>query len=293
MSLSPFSSSSTQARLAVRFSLLALVFGSATSVMLQGPSTPLPAAVVQVKHVQHVQTLEPGQQLARESETAQLAQVQRTQPEPNTPTAPQAEGMSLQPEEKRQLTIDKVEKSLKKRFEKLLDKKAKLHRSATAKLTLEHYTRCVARELDVDEGLAVSVLIQESDANNPMRRGKRGSRGPLQIQPIALEEVGLSRHERSLPILVYGGLRYLKTMMMRFDTLDTALAAYNMGPTSLVRRDYRPYRVTRRYVQQILNRAGKIRSGDVPSYPVLQYPLSKRDLPAKHHQLAPLQACLV
>lgn len=165
--------------------------------------------------------------------------------------------------------------------------------STSGKLTLEHYTRCVARELDVDEGLAVSVLIQESDARNPMKRGGRGSRGPLQIQPIALEEIGLSRHERSLPILVYGGLRYLKTMLMRFDNLDTALAAYNMGPTSLVRRDYRPYRVTRRYVRQVLIRAGKIRSGDVPSYPVLQYPLSKRDLSAKHHKLAPLQACLV
>ena len=161
------------------------------------------------------------------------------------------------------------------------------------KLTLEHYTRCVARELEVDEGLAVSVLIQESDARNPMKRGRRGSRGPLQIQPIALEAVGLSRHEHSLPILVYGGLRYLKTMMMRFDNLDTALAAYNMGPTSLVRRDYRPYRVTRRYVRQVLTRAGKIRSGDVPAYPVLQYPLSKRDLPAEHHALAPLQVCLV
>ena len=251
MSCSPFSSS-TQARLAVRFSLLALVFGSATSVMLQGPSTPLPVAVVQAQKVQH------GRLLA------------------------------LSPsEEKPRLVVEKTKEKSKK-----LPEGQSISRTS-GNLTLEHYTRCVARELDVDEGLAVSVLIQESDANNPMRRGKRGSRGPLQIQPIALEEVGLSRHERSLAILVYGGLRYLKTMMMRFDTLDTALAAYNMGPTSLVRRDYRPYRVTRRYVQQILNRAGKIRSGDVPLYPVLQYSLSKRDLPAKHHQLAPLQACLV
>jgi soluble lytic murein transglycosylase-like protein len=162
-----------------------------------------------------------------------------------------------------------------------------------AKLTLETYTRCVARALDVDEPLAVSVLIQESDARNPMRRGKRGSRGPLQVQPIALEEVGLSRHERSLPILVYGGLRYLKTMMARFDNLQTALAAYNMGPTSLVKRDYRPYRVTQRYVRQVLNRAGKIRAGDVPSYPVLEYPMSHRDLPSRHHKIASLQACLV
>ena len=98
-----------------------------------------------------------------------------------------------------------------------------------SRLTLGQYTRCLARELELDEPLALAVLIQESDAHNPMKQGRRGGRGPLQIRPVAIEEVVLSRSEHSLPVLVYGGLSYLKSMLSRFDDRQTALAAYNMG----------------------------------------------------------------
>ena len=207
------------------------------------------------------------------------------------PLTPPPSSVAQSVSQKEELAVDKADPPapVAVATQKRLGKKP----GSKGKLTLETYTRCVARALDVDEPLAVSVLIQESDARNPMRTGRRGSLGPLQVQPIALEEVGLSRHERSLPILVYGGLRYLKTMMSRFDNLQTALAAYNMGPTSLVKRDYRPYSVTQRYVRQVLNRAGKIRAGHVPFYPVLQYPLSQRDLSSRHRKIAPLQTCLV
>ncbi len=161
-------------------------------------------------------------------------------------------------------------------------------------LTLEQYTRCVARELELDETLAIAVLIQESDARNPMKLGPRGGRGPLQIRPIALEEVGLSRSEYALPVLVYGGLRYLKTMLSHFDNLETALAAYNMGPTRLKERGYRPYQITQRYVHQVLHRTGKIRSGHTPFYPVLDYSLSQYGLSSSvYPEIAPVQSCLV
>lgn len=162
-----------------------------------------------------------------------------------------------------------------------------------SKLTLGQYTRCLARELELDEPLALAVLIQESDAHNPMKQGRRGGRGPLQIRPGALEEVGLSRSEHSLPILVYGGLRYLKTMLSRFDDQQTALAAYNMGPTRLRERGNRLYRVTERYVDQVLRRMDRIRSSDqVPYHPVLKHRLSEYRLSLDHHNIAPLRACL-
>jgi len=164
----------------------------------------------------------------------------------------------------------------------------------SSKLTLEQYTRCLARELELDEPLALAVLIQESDAHNPMKQGRRGGRGPLQIRPDALEEVGLSRSEHSLPILVYGGLRYLKTMLSLFDDQQTALAAYNMGPTRLKERGNRLYRVTERYVHQVLRRMDQIRSSDqVPYHPVLKHRLPEYRLSLDHHNIAPLQACLV
>lgn len=161
------------------------------------------------------------------------------------------------------------------------------------RLTLEQYTRCLARQLELDETLAVALLIQESDAWDPMKQGRRGSRGPLQIGPVALEEVGLSRSEHSLPLLVYGGLSYLKIMLSRFNDRQTALAAYNMGPTILKERHYLPYVETRQYVRQILQRTEQLRSGETPFYPVLQHRVSGYSLGPDSPAIVPLQACLV
>ena len=152
--------------------------------------------------------------------------------------------------------------------------------SAKSPLTLEVYTRCLAQELGLDEALALSVMMQESHPVDPYRTGLRGSRGPLQIKPIALEEVGLSRDAEQLPFLVYGGLLYLKKMMTHFPDLPTALAAYNMGPVRLKQRAYRPYPSTRRYVEQILARQARIRSATFRPRPVLHYQLSEKELGA-------------
>lgn len=161
------------------------------------------------------------------------------------------------------------------------------------RLTLEQYTRCLARQLGLDEPLAVALLIQESDARDPMKPGSRGSRGPLQIRPVALEEVGLSRSEHSLPVLVYGGLSYLKSMLTRFADRSAALAAYHMGPTILEERQYLPYLETRQYVRQVLQRTEQLRSGETPSYPVLQHRISGYSLGPNSLAIVPLQACLV
>jgi soluble lytic murein transglycosylase-like protein len=129
----------------------------------------------------------------------------------------------------------------------------------------------------VDEALALAVLIQESDPVDPLKTGKEGSRGPLQIKPVALEEVGFSPDERSLPALIHGGILYLKAMLARFRSPTTALAAYTMGPSCLKERDYRPYIHTRRYVSQILDRAKAIRAGAPLPHPILRYRLSGND----------------
>lgn len=152
--------------------------------------------------------------------------------------------------------------------------------SAKSPLTLEAYTRCLAQELGLDEALALSVMMQESHPVDPYRVGLRGSRGPLQIKPIALEDVGLSRDAEQLPFLVYGGLLYLKKMVAHFPDLPTALAAYNMGPVRLKQRAYRPYPSTRRYVEQILARQDRIRSATFRPRPVLRYQLSEKELGA-------------
>lgn len=152
-------------------------------------------------------------------------------------------------------------------------------------LTLGGYTRCLARRLGVDESLALALLIQESHPTDPFRVGKGDSRGPLQIKPIALKEVGLSPDATQLPILLYGGLLYLKSLLARYPDPATALAAYNMGPVRLKQRHYRPYRSTQRYVKQILARRERIQTATF--YP---HPLLRRRVTAQELSVFPRQA---
>ena len=166
---------------------------------------------------------------------------------------------------------------------------SKLPAAPQPALTLEGYTRCLAKQLEVDEALALAVLVQESHPTDPFRIGKGDSRGPFQIKPIALEEVGLSRDAQQLTFLVYGGILYLKTMLTRFSDLPTALAAYNMGPFRLKQREYRPYIVTQLYVSQILMRQEQIRSATFRPRTVLHYPLSAEELAVFPDQVSPIQ----
>lgn len=163
-------------------------------------------------------------------------------------------------------------------------------------LTLERYVRCLAEHLELDESLALALLVQESHPTDPFRVGPRGSLGPLQVKPVTLKAVGLSPDARQLPFLAFGGLLYLKSMLARFSDPETALAAYNMGPVALKQRGYRPYRETRRYVKRILARRERIRAGTFRAHPILRYPVTKQhvavfpshaDYPAHCHAGAP------
>lgn len=147
---------------------------------------------------------------------------------------------------------------------------------ADGPLTLEGYVRCLADHLELDESLALALLVQESHPTDPFRVGPRGSLGPLQVKPVTLKAVGLSPDARQLPFLAFGGLLYLQSMLTRFSDPETALAAYNMGPVALKQRGYRPYRETRRYVKRILARRELIRAGTFRAHPILRYPITRQ-----------------
>ena len=147
---------------------------------------------------------------------------------------------------------------------------------ADGPLTLEGYIRCLADHLELDESLALALLVQESHPTDPFRVGPRGSLGPLQVKPVTLKAVGLSPDARQLPFLAFGGLLYLQSMLTRFSDPETALAAYNMGPVALKQRGYRPYRETRRYVKRILARRELIRAGTFRAHPILRYPVTRQ-----------------
>ncbi len=60
---------------------------------------------------------------------------------------------------------------------------------------------------------------------------------------------------------VEGGVRYLRDLLIRFDDVVLALAAYNAGENAVERYGYRvpPYPETRRYVDKVLAVWNKLR----------------------------------
>jgi soluble lytic murein transglycosylase-like protein len=109
-----------------------------------------------------------------------------------------------------------------------------------------------ARTHQVPPALVKAVIAAESDFD-PNAVSRAGAQGLMQLMPKTAASLGvedpLAPDEN-----VDGGVRYLRSMMDRFGDLPLALAAYNAGPTAVVRYGgVPPYRETRDYVTRVLN----------------------------------------
>ena len=60
---------------------------------------------------------------------------------------------------------------------------------------------------------------------------------------------------------IMAGTRYIKALLMEFEDVKKALAAYNFGPSS-VRNNKRWPKETRIYVARVLNKFSKYRTTD-------------------------------
>lgn len=112
----------------------------------------------------------------------------------------------------------------------------------------------IARESGIDPDLILAVIAVES-GYSPLKRSDRGGLGPMQVTAIAAKEVGVSDLTYLLadPVNVQAGTRYLRKMMQRFGDWRLALAAYNAGPSAVIRhKGIPPYRETQAYVHQVL-----------------------------------------
>jgi soluble lytic murein transglycosylase-like protein len=105
-------------------------------------------------------------------------------------------------------------------------------------------------------GVPLSVLVatayEESRMNSHARSGA-GALGLLQVMPGTARELRLRGDDPATNVLA--GARYLRQMLVRFGSLDLALAAYNAGPTAVQRAGGAPTVATLRYVKNIEARA--------------------------------------
>ena len=122
-------------------------------------------------------------------------------------------------------------------------------------------------EHDVDEAIIYSVINVESHFNKNAISSK-GAVGLMQVMPSTAEglakEISLKEFDLQNPAdNIFLGTYYIGKLLQRFDILETALAAYNAGPTNvsnwLKNADYSddgkvfkyiPFEETRNYISK-------------------------------------------
>lgn len=110
----------------------------------------------------------------------------------------------------------------------------------------------VATDHRLDTAL-VHAVVQVESAYDPAAVSRKGAVGLMQLMPETAERYGVPDRldpERNLR----GGVRYLRDLIVQFDDVVLALAAYNAGENAVIRYGYRvpPFPETRRYVNKVL-----------------------------------------
>jgi soluble lytic murein transglycosylase-like protein len=108
-----------------------------------------------------------------------------------------------------------------------------------------------ARTYNIDHTLIKAVIKAESNFN-PRAVSPKGARGLMQIMPHNFKELGIYNPFDPRQNIMAGTL-YLKRLVIRFDNLSLALAAYNAGPSVVsTYNSVPPYKETREYVRRVL-----------------------------------------
>lgn len=112
--------------------------------------------------------------------------------------------------------------------------------------------RNTADSFDVDPALVKAVVATESNFE-PRAVSKVGAQGLMQLMPETARAMGV-RRPFAPSENIRGGVRYLRSLLDRFEQLDLALAAYNAGPEAVVRHGgIPPYPETKAYVAKVLS----------------------------------------
>ena len=111
----------------------------------------------------------------------------------------------------------------------------------------------VASRYQVPEALLHAVITIES-AYDPNAISRAGAVGLMQLMPATAKRYGVA-NRRNPSANLTGGTRYLKDLLLRFDSnLELALAGYNAGENAVEKFGNRipPYDETRNYVRKVL-----------------------------------------
>lgn len=124
-------------------------------------------------------------------------------------------------------------------------------------LRFEHIVRGHAANYDLDPALVAAVIYQESKFR-PDARSESGAIGLMQLLPATAEGIALRTGGSAFrledlydpELNVRYGCWYLRNLLRKYGSLETALAAYNGGQGN-VDRGIR-YPETKEYVENVL-----------------------------------------
>jgi soluble lytic murein transglycosylase-like protein len=120
--------------------------------------------------------------------------------------------------------------------------------------SVQQHIQYAAARYGISSALVDAVAWQESRYNNNAR-SPVGAIGVMQLMPGTARNLGVT-DPTDLRQNITGGAAYLRAQLDRFgNSIPLALAAYNAGPGAVQRYGgIPPYRETRNYVRQIMNR---------------------------------------
>lgn len=145
--------------------------------------------------------------------------------------------------------------------------------------SLAPHINAAARHSGIDPSLIEAVALVESGLDERARSPK-GAVGLMQLMPATAARFGVSNPLDPRQNL-FGGARYLRELLDRFDSLPLALAAYNAGEGAVERygNTIPPFDETVAYVPRVLSRYAQLRHGPgIPAAensPSTAYPQSR------------------
>jgi hypothetical protein len=111
--------------------------------------------------------------------------------------------------------------------------------------------RLYSRKHNLDERL-VQAVIQVESGYDTGAVSSAGAEGLMQIMPATQKDLGVVNSFDPAEN-IEGGIRYLRQMVNRFNSVELGLAAYNAGPSNVEKyKGIPPFDETKRYVKKVM-----------------------------------------